>query len=84
MKWKVKYMQKRMEPPYPFGKTETEVEANSRREAIEKVEDSCLVSPNYKITASPIKSPKCKYCKSTNLAISLSELQCQDCQRYQK
>jgi hypothetical protein len=36
-KWKVRFMRKGSEPPYPFGKTHEIVEASSRLEAIEQV-----------------------------------------------
>ena len=54
-KWKVKFIRKGWQPPYPFGKSEEIVEAGSRREAIEAVKGTGVVSPHYKITASPLK-----------------------------
>jgi hypothetical protein len=55
LKWKVRFMRKGWEPPYPFGKTHEIVEASSRLEAIEQVEQSGVVSAGYKVTASPAK-----------------------------
>jgi hypothetical protein len=48
-------MRKGWEPPYPFGKTHEIVEASSRREAIEQVNQSGVVSAGYKVTVSPAK-----------------------------
>jgi hypothetical protein len=53
-KWKVKYMDKNLLPPYPFGQCEVEVEANSRKEAVEIVKSQRPVSLMHKITASKI------------------------------
>ena len=36
-KWKVQFIRRGWEPPYPFGKTHEIVEASSRSEAIEAV-----------------------------------------------
>ena len=54
-KWKVTFMRRGWEPPYPFGKSVEIVEASNRLEAIEHVRRSRSVSPRYKITASPLK-----------------------------
>ena len=55
-KWRVKFLRRGWEPPYPFGKSEEVVTAASRREAIEIVKGSGVVSPGYKVSASPIKA----------------------------
>ena len=55
-KWRVKFMRRGWEPPYPFGKSEEVVIAASRREAIEIVMASGVVSPGYKVSASPVKA----------------------------
>ena len=55
-KWRVKFMRRGWEPPYPFGKSEEVVIAASRREAIEIVTGSGVVSPGYKVSASPVKA----------------------------
>jgi hypothetical protein len=54
-KWKVKFMRRGWEPPYPFGKTHEIVEASNRLDAIEQVKRSGVVSAGYKITAAPVK-----------------------------
>jgi hypothetical protein len=54
-KWKVKFMKRGWEPPYPFGKTQDIVEAPTRLEAIDQVKRSGVVSAKYKITASAVK-----------------------------
>jgi hypothetical protein len=54
-KWKVKFMRKGWEPPYPFGKKHQIVEASSRLEAIEEVKQSGVVSAGYKVTTFPAK-----------------------------
>jgi hypothetical protein len=46
--WKVSYMRRGSEPPYPFGKTSTMVCADTRDEAKAAVP----ASPRYPITAS--------------------------------
>lgn len=82
--WKVKYMARGMEPPHPFGKSEVTVKALTREEAIEKVKQENPVSRLHPITASAVKAPKCRHCKSTNLEMNLGELRCRDCLWYQK
>jgi hypothetical protein len=84
MKWKVKYVAKGMEPPYPFGLIKTTIEAESRASAIAKTIAENSVSSAYRVSASPIRPQKCRYCKNVNLANSLGEIQCRDCKRYQK
>ena len=52
-KWKVRFMRKGWEPPYPFGESTEIVEAANRQEAIEMCRSK--ISPWYKPTASPVK-----------------------------
>ena len=57
MKWKVKFVDRMMEPPYPFGKQEVIVMADNRNDAKRRVRDKyrSLISQRYKMTASPMK-----------------------------
>ena len=48
-------MWKGCEPPYPFGKSEEIIDADSRAEAIACVKALRMVSPRYKITAAKIR-----------------------------
>ncbi len=54
--WKVKFMRKGSEPPYPFGKSERIVLAETKADAINAVRADGVVSPRYKITASACPS----------------------------
>ena len=54
--WKVKFMRKGSEPPYPFGKSERIVLAETKAAAIDVVRADGIVSPRFKITASACPS----------------------------
>ena len=49
--WKVRFMRKGSEPPYPFGRSERIVLAETKADAIEAVRADGVVSPRFKITA---------------------------------
>ena len=55
MKWRVKFMRRGWEPPYPFGKSVEIVEADSRLQAIDLVRRSGEASPRYPISASKVR-----------------------------
>jgi len=52
--WKVRFMRKGSEPPYPFGKSERIVAAETKANAIAAVRAEGVVSPRFKITASAV------------------------------